>query len=121
MGSLPWCTVMASLARIRFAKRLVCVFILTRQVSAYFFLLAWHHPASSTAPVQTTADKTELHEKPADLSQPITLKLREDSFRLNDDRVITTIQYGDGASNQGQVFEAFNSTVIVFVFFLPPG
>ena len=31
--------------------------------------------------MQTTADKTKLHEKPADLSQPITLELHEDSFR----------------------------------------
>jgi pyruvate dehydrogenase E1 component alpha subunit len=33
--------------------------------------------------VQTTADTTELHEKPSDLSQPITLKLHEDSFRAH--------------------------------------
>jgi len=31
--------------------------------------------------VHTTADTTELHEKPSDLSQPITLKLHEESFR----------------------------------------
>jgi pyruvate dehydrogenase E1 component alpha subunit len=31
--------------------------------------------------VQTTADTTELQDKPHDLSQPITLKLHEESFR----------------------------------------
>lgn len=34
-----------------------------------------------TRHVQTSADTTELTDKPADLSEPITLKLHEESFR----------------------------------------
>ena len=33
--------------------------------------------------MQTTADTTELRNKPSDLSQPITLKLHEDSFHAH--------------------------------------
>jgi pyruvate dehydrogenase E1 component alpha subunit len=33
--------------------------------------------------VQKTADTTELRNKPSDLSQPITLKLQEDSFHAH--------------------------------------
>ncbi|CAA7270630.1 unnamed protein product [Cyclocybe aegerita] len=54
---------MASLARIRIARRL---------------------PASLSTrarQIHTTSDTTQLHDKPADLSQPITVKLHEDSFR----------------------------------------
>ncbi|KAJ3503812.1 hypothetical protein NLJ89_g8265 [Agrocybe chaxingu] len=54
---------MASLARIRIARTL---------------------PATLSArarSIHTTSDTTQLQEKPADLSQPITVKLHEDSFR----------------------------------------
>ncbi|PPQ87409.1 hypothetical protein CVT25_008105 [Psilocybe cyanescens] len=54
---------MASLARVRLARRL---------------------PTSLRAhvrSVQTTADLTELRDKPSDPSQPITVKLHEDSFQ----------------------------------------
>jgi pyruvate dehydrogenase E1 component alpha subunit len=54
---------MASLARLRLAKRL---------------------PARLQAhvrSVQTSADTTQLHAKPDDLAEPITVKLHEDSFK----------------------------------------
>ncbi|CAA7269843.1 unnamed protein product [Cyclocybe aegerita] len=54
---------MASLARIRIARSL---------------------PATLSARarlIHTTSDTTQLQEKPADLSQPITVKLHEDSFQ----------------------------------------
>ncbi|KDR69217.1 hypothetical protein GALMADRAFT_256055 [Galerina marginata CBS 339.88] len=56
---------MASLARVRLSRRF---------------------PASLQAharSVQTSADTTQLYEKPDDLSQPLTVKLHEDSFRTH--------------------------------------
>ncbi|KAF9522177.1 mitochondrial pyruvate dehydrogenase E1 component beta subunit [Crepidotus variabilis] len=53
---------MSSLARLRIARRLPTAL------------------RAHVRGVQTTADTTELHNKPEDLSQPITLKLHEDSF-----------------------------------------
>ncbi|KAJ7096056.1 dehydrogenase E1 component-domain-containing protein [Mycena epipterygia] len=50
---------MASLARLRVARRI----------------------PQLVRGIQTSADTTQLHEKPSDLSQPFTVKLHEDSFR----------------------------------------
>ncbi|KAF7338769.1 Pyruvate dehydrogenase E1 component subunit alpha [Mycena sanguinolenta] len=50
---------MASLARLRVSRRL----------------------PQLTRGIQTSADTTQLHEAPSDLSQPFTVKLHEDSFR----------------------------------------
>ncbi|KIM47212.1 hypothetical protein M413DRAFT_7776 [Hebeloma cylindrosporum] len=54
---------MASLARVKLARRLPTA--LRLQIRS----------------VQTSADTTQLHEKPADLSQPLLVRLHEDSFQ----------------------------------------
>jgi hypothetical protein len=79
---------MSSLARVRLARRLVCFPLLcsSRNITpqntcsrSLFFQPATLRPQIRS--VQTSADTTQLYEKPEDLSQPLTVRLHEDSFR----------------------------------------
>lgn len=67
---------MASLARARIPFRVVCFlfFIIVT------YVLTFHQPQHCLRSIQTSADTTQLKQSPSDPSQPLTVRLHEDSF-----------------------------------------
>ena len=73
---------MSSLARVKLARRLVCFPLTTSPVQHQ--LTSLFQPVtlrSQIRSVQTSADTTQLYEKPDDPTQPLTVRLHEDSFQ----------------------------------------
>src|ERR1700761_3359116 len=68
---------MASLARLCVSRRVSHRTV--RLLPA--FLWKFDHVVQLARGIQTSADTTQLHDKPSDLSQPLTLRLSEDSFQ----------------------------------------